>query len=164
MPLTRGDVSSAISAVIQPPMELPMTVTSCRSSWPSSALYSAARPPMEFSASGRGVAGEAGVGRHQHAHVVGSGELLCEPGHRLRARPAVQEQERLPGPVVGDGHPDRADAGQVHGVQGGVHGSPWSLLDEVGQVPGEVGGLAGRVGEVCGAPGGIMTRVPAGAS
>jgi len=25
MPLTRGDFSSAISAVIQPPMELPMT-------------------------------------------------------------------------------------------------------------------------------------------
>jgi len=38
MPLTRGDFSSAISAVIQPPMELPMTVTSCRPTWSSSAL------------------------------------------------------------------------------------------------------------------------------
>jgi hypothetical protein len=38
MPLTRGDFSSAISAVIQPPMEFPMTVTSCRPNWPSSAV------------------------------------------------------------------------------------------------------------------------------
>ena len=38
MPLTRGDFSSAISAVIQPPIEFPMTVTSARSSWSSSVL------------------------------------------------------------------------------------------------------------------------------
>jgi hypothetical protein len=68
-------------------------------------------------------AAEAGVRRRQHAYVVGSGEPLGEPGHRLRARPAVQEQERLPGPVIGDGRLDRADTGQVHGVNGGVHRS-----------------------------------------
>ena len=55
MPLTRGDFSSAISAVIQPPRELPMTVTPVRSSWSSSAPYNAASPEMPVSASGRTV-------------------------------------------------------------------------------------------------------------
>ena len=68
-------------------------------------------------------AAEAGVGRDERAHIVSGGEQLGEPCHRCRARPAVQEQERLPGPVVGDGHLDLAGTGQVHGVNGGVHGT-----------------------------------------
>ena len=45
---------------------------------------------------------------------------------------AVQQQERLPRAVVGDGHLDRADAGQVHGLRESAHGqSPWSFTDLV---------------------------------
>lgn len=37
MPLTRGDFNKAISAAIQPPIELPMTVTSLSANSSSSA-------------------------------------------------------------------------------------------------------------------------------
>ena len=53
--VTRGLFSTAISAAIQPPIELPMTVTPSRSSWSSRFTYSWPRPPMVARPSGRGV-------------------------------------------------------------------------------------------------------------
>jgi hypothetical protein len=77
---------------------------------------------METRVSGRGVPPKPGWVGDEHAHVVGGGEQLGEPGHRRRTRPAVQEQERLPGPVFGDGHVDRADSVDGHGAGcGGTH-------------------------------------------
>jgi len=47
------------------------------------------------------------VNRDENAHTVDGGELLSERLHRLRARSAVQQQERPAGADVGDGDLDR---------------------------------------------------------
>ena len=76
---------------------------------------------MPVNPSGRGVAAEAWVNRHENAHTVDGGELLSERLYRLRARTAVQQQERLAGADVGDGDLDRLFPGYCHLMGGGRH-------------------------------------------
>ena len=52
LPLTRGDRGSAISAVVQPPIELPVTVTSCSPSSSIGPLWSSASAGLPASRRG----------------------------------------------------------------------------------------------------------------
>src|ERR1039458_10870175 len=73
MPLTRGDASSAISAAIQPPMELPTTVTSSRPSWSRQRHVEPGEPGHGVQRLGAGGAAEAGGGRGDHQIGRGAG-------------------------------------------------------------------------------------------
>ena len=129
-PLTRGSVSRAISAASQPPKELPITVTSVRSSSSSSATYGRARSADAGQAVGFRRAVEAGVGGQQHPGVGAFGEQVGEPGHRGDTTAAVQEQER-PGAVeVLEVSPDRAE-----GVGFGAGGRRLPAVGSVVMVP-----------------------------
>ena len=81
---------------------------------------------------GPGGAAEAGMGGHDDPHVVGLREQLAEPGHRVGAAAAVQEQEWPPVAVLADGDVDGTDISQGHAADGG-HGVS-SAKSEAGTV------------------------------
>jgi hypothetical protein len=72
-----------------------------------------------------GGAAEPGVGRYEHAHVPGGGELVREGGDRLGPGAAVQEEEGVPLAAVAEADLDLAGllGADGDGVRGG-HGAP----------------------------------------
>jgi hypothetical protein len=106
----------AISAAIQPPIELPSTVTSLSSSSSSGeAERGEAGDVSEHVRSRRAV--EPGMGRHGHARasaLVG-GELLGKAAYGERTAAAVQREGRTAFAGIGDGNVDGTDLRKPHG-------------------------------------------------